>query len=166
MSVALTHHNELLRQVIGAHRGSIFKRWGDAVYAAFATATDALPVAIETQTALLRQSWGELGTLRVRMALHTGAAEARGGDYFGPTLNRCARLLAAAHGGQILLSAATEELVRDALPPGVSLRSLGLHRLKDLQRPEHIFQVIHPDLPHEFSSFGHSMPSPITFQCS
>jgi predicted ATPase/class 3 adenylate cyclase len=152
MSAALAQHNALLRQVIEAHRGYIFKLWGDAVYAAFDRATDALNAAVEAQRELSRRSWGKLGSVRVRMALHTGAAEARDGDYFGPTLNRCARLLAAAHGGQILLSAATEELVRDALPPGVSLHSLGQHRLKDLQRPEHIFQVVHPDLPREFSS--------------
>lgn len=152
MSAALAQHNALLRRVIEAHRGYIFKLWGDAVYAAFDTASDALNAAIEAQKELLRQSWGELGSLRVRMALHTGAAEVRDGDYFGPTLNRCARLLSAAHGGQILLSAATEELVRDGLPQGGSLRSLGQHRLKDLQRPESIFQVIHPDLPAEFSA--------------
>jgi predicted ATPase/class 3 adenylate cyclase/Tfp pilus assembly protein PilF len=152
MSAVLAQHNALLRQVIEAHRGYIFKLWGDAVYAAFDRATDALNAAVEAQRELSRRSWGKLGSVRVRMALHTGAAEARDGDYFGPTLNRCARLLAAAHGGQILLSAATEELVRDALPPGVSLHSLGQHRLKDLQRPEHIFQVVHPDLPREFSS--------------
>lgn len=152
MSRALAEHNALLRRVIEAHRGYIFKLWGDAVYAAFDTALDALTAAIEAQRELVRHSWGELGTLRVRMALHTGAAEARDGDYFGPTLNRCARLLSAAHGGQILLSAATEELVRDALPQGVSLRSLGQHRLKDLQRPEHVFQVVHPELLTEFSS--------------
>jgi predicted ATPase/class 3 adenylate cyclase len=152
MSAALAHHNALLRRVIEAHRGYIFKLWGDAVYAAFDTATDALAAAIEAQRELLRHSWGEVGPLRVRMALHTGTAEVRDGDYVGPTLNRCARVLSAAHGGQILLSAATEELVRDALPPGASLRSWGQHRLKDLQRPEHIFQVVHPDLPTEFSS--------------
>ncbi|MFN4218073.1 MAG: ATP-binding protein [Candidatus Bipolaricaulia bacterium] len=152
MSAALAQHNMLLRRVIEAHKGYVFKLWGDAVYAAFDTALDALNAAIEAQRELVRHSWGELGPLRVRMALHTGAAEAHDGDYFGPTLNRCARLLSAAHGGQILLSAATEELVRDALPHGVSLRSLGLHRLKDLQRPEHVFQVVHPELLTEFSS--------------
>nr|BAL59164.1 adenylate/guanylate cyclase [Candidatus Acetothermum autotrophicum] len=152
MSRALAEHNALLRHVIEAHRGYIFKLWGDAVYAAFASALDALNAAIEAQKELSRRSWGELGSLRVRMALHTGVAEVRDGDYFGPTLNRCARLLSAAHGGQILLSAATEELVRDALPKDVSLRSLGQHRLKDLQRPEHIFQVVHPELLSEFSS--------------
>ena len=152
MSKALAEHNALLRRVIEEHRGYIFKLWGDAVYAAFDTAIDALNAAIEAQRELMRHSWGEIGLLRVRMALHTGAAEARDGDYFGPTLNRCARLLSAAHGGQILLSAATEELVRDGLPHGVSLRSLGQHRLKDLQRPEHVFQVVHPELLAEFSS--------------
>lgn len=152
MSASLAQHNVLLRRVIEAHGGYIFKLWGDAVYAAFDTATDALNAAVQAQRELSRRSWGELGQLRVRMALHTGAAEARDRDYFGPTLNRCARLLSAAHGSQILLSAATEELVRDALPKDVSLRSLGLHRLKDLQRPEHIFQVIDPELLTEFSS--------------
>jgi predicted ATPase/class 3 adenylate cyclase/Tfp pilus assembly protein PilF len=152
MSQALVEHNALLRRVIEAHQGHIFKLWGDAVYAAFDTAINALHAAIEAQRELVHRSWGELGPLRVRMALHSGTAEMRDGDYFGPTLNRCARLLSAAHGGQILLSAATEELVRDALPQGVSLRSLGQHRLKDLQRPEHIFQVVHPELLTEFSS--------------
>lgn len=151
MSAALAQHNALLRRVIETHKGYVFKLWGDAVYAAFDTASDALNAAIEAQRELVRHSWGELGPLRVRMALHTGAAEAHDGDYFGPTLNRCARLLSAAHGGQILLSAATEELVRDGLPQGVSLRSLGQHRLKDLQRPEHVFQVVHPELLTEFS---------------
>lgn len=152
MSAVLAEHNALLRRVIESHRGYIFKLWGDAVYAAFDTAIDALSAAVEAQRELMRRSWGELGSLRVRMALHTGMAEVRDGDYVGPTLNRCARLLSAAHGGQILLSAATEELVRDSLPKDVSLRSLGFHRLKDLQRPEHIFQVIHPELLTEFSS--------------
>ena len=88
--------------------------WGDAVYAAFDTATDALAAAVEAQRELLRRSWGEVGPLRVRMALHTGTAEVRDGDYVGPTLNRCARLLSAAHGAQILLSA-TDEEARDKL---------------------------------------------------
>lgn len=152
MSEALAHHNQMMRQIIETHRGYVFKLWGDAVYAAFDTATEALQAAIDAQREFVCHSWGELGSLRVRMALHTGTAEVREGDYFGPTLNRCARLLSAAHGGQILLSAATEELVRTALPHSVTLHSLGAHRLKDLQRPERVFQVTHPDLPQEFSS--------------
>src|SRR5688500_3797769 len=85
------------------------------------------------------------------MALHTGAAEERDGDYFGPPVNRVARLLSAAHGGQVLLSLPTQELVRDQLPTQTTLRDLGEHRLKDLFRPERVFQLLAPDLPVEFS---------------
>jgi hypothetical protein len=88
--------------------------------------------------------------LRVRVALHTGAAETRDGDYFGPALNRVARMLAAGYGGQILLSQSTQQLVRHALPPDVLLRSLGVHRLKDLIVAEPIFQLVAADLPSEF----------------
>src|SRR6185436_11594773 len=84
------------------------------------------------------------------MTLHTGAAEHRDGDYFGQSLNRVARILASAHGGQVLLSLPTEELVRDLLPLGVQLRALGEHRLRDLARPEHLFQLLAPDLPSAF----------------
>jgi predicted ATPase/DNA-binding SARP family transcriptional activator len=107
---------------------------------------------------------GEVGSLRVRMALHTGIADERDGDYFGPTLNRVARLLDAGHGGQVLLSLPTEELVRDALPDGAGLRPLGEHRLKDLTRPEQLFQLLHPDLPSAFpplrslAAFTHNLP--------
>src|SRR3989442_11697715 len=97
-----------------------------------------------------RERWGEVSPLRVRMALHTGAAQSRDDDYFGPTLNRVARVLSAGYGGQILLSVATVELVRDALPSGTSVKDLGEHALKDLLRPEHIFQLTVPDLPAEF----------------
>jgi predicted ATPase len=104
----------------------------------------------------------------VRMALHTGTALEREGDYLGPALNRVARLLAAAHGGQILLSRATQELVREDLPEGASLRDLGTHRLKDLQQPEHLFQLLHPSLPAELSpvrsleAFDHNLPMQVT----
>jgi hypothetical protein len=84
------------------------------------------------------------------MALHTGAAEERDGDYFGPPVNRVARLLAAAHGGQVLLSLPTHEMVRDQLPTGTRLAQLGEYRLKDLFRPERVFQLVAPDLPSEF----------------
>jgi hypothetical protein len=92
----------------------------------------------------------QIGALAVRMALHTGAAQERGGDYFGPPLNRVARLMSAAHGGQVLLSLPTQELVRDQLPAETTLRDLGEHRLKDLFRPERIFQLSAPELPSEF----------------
>jgi predicted ATPase len=90
--------------------------------------------------------------VRVRMALHTTTVTPHDGDYLAPGLNRLARLLAAAHGGQVLLSRASQELARDALPPGTSLRDLGEHPLRDLYRPERVFQLLHPDLPVDFPS--------------
>jgi predicted ATPase/class 3 adenylate cyclase len=143
MRAALARHDALLRDAIERHGGAVFKTWGDAFCAAFATAPDALAAALVAQRALP-------APLRVRMAIHTGAAEQRDGDYYGQPLNRVARLLAAGHGGQILVSAAAAELVRDALPDGVTLLDLGDHRLKDLAGPEHIAQVVAPALPAEF----------------
>ena len=100
---------------------------------------------------LLQEPWPEgVGTMRVRMALHTAAATPQDGDYLAPGLNRLSRLLAAAHGGQVLLSLATQDLARDALPAGASLRDLGEHPLRDLYRPERVFQLLHPDLPADF----------------
>lgn len=151
MSEALSRHDEILRNVIEAHNGHVFKTVGDAFHAIFSAAPDALQAALEAQRALLREEWAETGPLRVRIALHTGAAEERGGDYYGPSLNRVARLLSAGHGGQILLSLATQELVRDALPEETWLRDLGERRLKDLSRPERVFQITASDLPSEFS---------------
>jgi predicted ATPase/class 3 adenylate cyclase len=150
MPAALARHNTLLRQAIETHGGYVFKTVGDAFCAVFATAPDALAAALAIQRALAAAAWDATGPLRVRAALHSGAAESRDGDYFGPPLNRAARLLAAAHGAQVLLSAAVWELVRDHLPPDAELRDLGEHRLKDLTRPERIFQLIAANLPAEF----------------
>jgi class 3 adenylate cyclase len=100
MRAALARHDEILRSVIEAHGGHVFKTLGDAFCAAFPTAPEALDVALAAQRALLVDSdWIEAGPPLVRMALHTGSAEERDGDYFGPPLNRVARLLSAAHGG-------------------------------------------------------------------
>jgi class 3 adenylate cyclase len=99
-------------------------------------------------TRALRRRISTAGTSRI--ALHTGAAELRDDDYFGPPLNRLARILALGHGGQILLSLATEELVRDHLPPGATLRDQGMHQLKDLNYPEQIFQLVSAELPADF----------------
>ncbi len=150
MKSALARHDALTRDAIEKHRGHVFKTVGDAFCAAFATASDALVSACAAQRALYAENWGSIGALRVRMALHTGVTEERGDDYVGPILNRVARLLSAGHGGQTLLSLVTAELVRDHLPEGVTLRDLGEGRLKDLDRPEHIFQLVTPDLPSEF----------------
>ena len=151
MSAALVRHDEILASAIETRDGFVFKRVGDAFCAAFPTAADALEAALSAQRSLLDEEWGEeIGTLRVRTALHTGAVEERSGDYFGPPVNRVARLLSAGHGGQTLLSLATQELLGDKLPEGVSLRDLGERRLKDLFRPERVFQVLAPDLPSRF----------------
>jgi predicted ATPase/class 3 adenylate cyclase len=150
MQASLARHDELLRSVIEERGGYIFKTVGDAFCCAFPTTPEALEAALEVQRALIAQEWGETGPIRVRMALHTGATEERDGDYFGPPLNRVARLLSAAHGGQVLLSAATHEMVRDQLPAGATLIDLGERRLKDLFRPERVFQLLAPGLPSEF----------------
>jgi predicted ATPase/class 3 adenylate cyclase len=168
MRLALARHDALLRHGIEASGGEVFKTVGDAFCAAFATAPEAIASALEVQRAFHAEAWEEVGPLRVRMALHTGVAEERDGDYFGPPLNRVARMLAAAHGGQMLLSLATEEEARDALPEGASLRDLGVHRLRDLARPERIFQLLHPDLPADFpplrslEAFAHNLPVQLT----
>src|SRR5207248_2313381 len=126
------------------------KMVGDSVYAAFGSALDALNAALAAQRAVQTELWSTASPLKIRMALHTGVVELQDDDYLGLPVNRVARLLASAHGGQVLLSRATQELVRDHLPPNVALRDLGEHRLKDLFRPEQIFQLLAPDLPAKF----------------
>ena len=151
MREAVNRHLTILQSLITAHHGVLYKTVGDGTQAAFASAEDALRAAVAAQRALLQETWADLpGPLRVRMAIHVGDAEPHHGDYLAPALNRLARLLGAGHGGQILLTAAAAVLARDALPPRVSLRDLGEHRLRDLQHPESVFQVLHPTLPADF----------------
>jgi predicted ATPase/class 3 adenylate cyclase len=147
MQATMARHDEVLREVMDSSGGFVFKTVGDAFCVAFSSASHALEAALAAQRALLSEEREKIGPLRVRMALHTGSADERGGDYFGPPVNRVARLLSAGHGGQVLLSSATKELVRDTLPEGARLRDLGERRLKDLFRPERVFQLIAPDLP-------------------
>jgi predicted ATPase/class 3 adenylate cyclase len=156
MQNALACHHAILNETITAHGGYVFQIIGDAFCAAFSTAASGLEAALAAQRALRDATWGETGAIRVRMALHTGSAdlhvgEHTSGEYLsGLTLSRVARLLSAGHGGQILLSLPTAELVRDHLPPETILRDLNSHRLKDLIRPEHIYQAVVPDLSSEF----------------
>ncbi len=150
MSAALTIHDQVLRESIEDAGGRVFSTAGDSFAAAFPSAGYALSAAVEGQRAL-RGLEVEGEPLRVRMAVHLGPAESRGGDFFGPTLNRCARLMAAGHGGQILISSAVAESHPTPLA-GASLLDLGEHRLKDLSHPEHIYQLVHPDLTLEFSA--------------
>src|SRR6476469_708950 len=150
MAAAHARHEAILREAIAAHGGWAYKQIGDAFQAAFQTAPAALAAAVAAQQALAAEPWGEPGPLRVRMALHSGTAEERADDYVGPLLNRVARLLAAGHGGQILLSTATCELAREHLPSGVEVRDLDEQRLKDLIRPERVWQVVGEGLERDF----------------
>ncbi|HJZ49315.1 MAG TPA: AAA family ATPase, partial [Roseiflexaceae bacterium] len=151
MGAAIARHEALLRAVITASGGVVFKTVGDAIYTAFASALDAVRAALEGQRAIAAEPWDTATALRVRMALHSGVVEERQGDYFGLPLSRIARLLAAGHGGQILLSQATQELVREQLAPELTLRHLGRYQLKDLSDPQHIFQLVAPNLPADFA---------------
>jgi len=150
MRIAVGQHDTLLRDIFSRHEGRVFKTIGDAFCVAFTIAPSALAAAVEVQQALQDFDWGPVGALKVRIALNSGAAEVRDDDYFGRALNRVARILAVGHGGQVLISTAVEELVRDCLPQGVSLRDLGEHRLKDLDRPERIHQATAPGVASEF----------------
>jgi len=169
MQTALARHDELVRQAIEAHGGQVFKTMGDAFCAAFQQPTDGLNAALVMQRALQQERWASIGgALRVRVALHSDKAEARDNDYFGPAVNRVARMLAAAHGGQILLSASVEAKTRSTLPLSAMTRNLGEHRLKDLTQPESIFQLITSDLPSDFpplrslEAFVHNLPAQLT----
>ncbi len=150
MAPALRRHDDILRAAIEGAGGYVFKTVGDAFCAAFWTARAAVDAAVAGQRALSAQTWPTSRPILVRMGLHTGVSEERDGDYFGPAVNRAARLEAAAHGGQIVLSGTTTELVAGELPDGASLRDLGLHRLKDLGRPEQVFQLEAPGLAASF----------------
>jgi class 3 adenylate cyclase len=121
MNDALAGHDKLLSGAVRGHRGVVFSRGGDGVAAVFARAADAVEAAIVAQSALQREPWADGVDLRVRMGLHTGEAEERDGDYFGPEVNRAARLMALAAGGQVLVSAATVEVARRRLREGVAL---------------------------------------------
>lgn len=170
MKVALVRHDALLRDCIQKHRGIVVKSRGegDSFFAVFDLAADAVWAALAIQQALQSEKWPAEVPLRVRVALHTGEAEMREGDYFGAPVNRCARLRAIAHGGQTLLSQSTAELVYEALPAGATLRDLGEHRLRDLSRPERVFQLEHPDLPSGFPSLKSldALPNNLPIQLS
>jgi predicted ATPase/class 3 adenylate cyclase len=152
MRAAIERHFVLLDEAIRANNGVRYKIIGDAVQAAFPTALDAVLAAVAAQRALIAEDWGVLGPVRVRMALHTGAATPQDGDYRSPALNRLARLLAAGAGGQILLTEATRQLVRDLSTAEMDLQlvDLGEHQLRDLSEVERVFQLNAPGLPSDF----------------
>ena len=150
MGAALALHDGIVRDAVERAGGTVIKTTGDGVLALFGDPLAAFGAALAAQRGLRDAAWGETGPLRVRMALHAGSAEARDGDYFGPALNRVARILAIGHGGQVIASAVAAVLARDRLDPSIDLRDLGSHRLRDLDRPEQVFQVVAPDLQADF----------------
>jgi predicted ATPase/class 3 adenylate cyclase len=149
MQTAVRRHDAIVRDALEGHGGHVFKTTGDAFCAAFSNAADAVAAALALQTALAQQDFADVDGLRVRVAVHTGTADERDGDYFGPTVNRAARLLAIGHGGQVLLSKISVELARNRVELG-GLRDLGKQKLKDLSEPEHVFQLDVPGAPAEF----------------
>ncbi len=152
MREALGTHDALLRGIVEQQHGVVFKTVGDACYCAFGNPADALTAAAEGQRALHATAWpAEIGEIRVRMGVHSGQCTQSAGDYFGPAVNRVARLMAVAYGEQILVSAATAALVRDVLAGGpIALRAVGTSRLKDLSQPELAYQVLAEGLRADF----------------
>ena len=152
MRTALVRHDQLLAAGIRDHNGTIIKKRGegDSLFAVFGRASDAVVAACNIQQRLLAESWVTATPIRVRMALYTGEAHPQDGDYLGTVVNRCARLRAAAHGGQVLLAQATHDLVRRTLPASIKLTDLGEHQLRDFIQPERVFQATEADMPTDF----------------
>jgi predicted ATPase/class 3 adenylate cyclase/DNA-binding CsgD family transcriptional regulator len=146
----LNHCREVLHTAFHQYHGHEVDTQGDGFFVAFARASDAVSAAVEAQRALAAHAWSEGVTLRVRMGLHTGEPQLVAEDYVGLDVHRAARIMSAGHGGQVLLSQTTRDLVEYDLPIGVSLRDLGAHRLKDLQHPSRLFQLVIAGLPADF----------------
>lgn len=167
MRTALTAHDAALHALVAEHGGTVIKGTGDGLLAGFDRSADALAAAVAMQCEMLAGDAAEFGRLRIRIALHRGPAQRRGDDFFGPTLNRCARLLAAAHGDQILVTGPVADDVPEP-PAGVAFWPLGTHVLRDLTAPESIQQVIHPALPSEFpplrgiETHRHNLPAELS----
>jgi len=157
MSQALGRHYEILTEAVTGVGGAVLKTTGDGLVAIFDAPSDAVEAAMRAQLALAEADLG--APVRVRIGIHAGDAESQAGDYFGPTMNRAARIMAAGHGGQTLLSGVVAKAAMPRLPEGATLRDLGAHRLKDLTLPEHLYQLVHAGLPGEF-------PPPQTLESS
>jgi predicted ATPase/class 3 adenylate cyclase/Tfp pilus assembly protein PilF len=152
MQAAIARYGALMRACVQERAGIVMTDTaeGHCRCAVFARADSAIVAACAFQEAMFAEDWSTTAPLRVRVALHTGDPELHGGGYEGAALGRCAQLRDIANGGQTLLSQTVYGLVRDSLPDGVSLRDMGIHRLKDLAQPEHVYQILHPGLPIEF----------------
>jgi predicted ATPase/class 3 adenylate cyclase len=170
MRAVMARHDALLSGVFEAHDGVVVRPRGegDSLFTVFVRASDAVAAALAGQRALAAEDWGEVGPLRVRMGLHTGEADVRDGDYYGSAVNRCARIRGAGHGGQVLLSQTTADLVRTQLPAGVAMLDLGRHRLRGLSEPELIYELTAPDLQGSFPPLTtldarpHNLPRTLT----
>lgn len=164
----LADHDRLLREAWEAHHGIVVSTQGDSFFVAFQRAVDAIHAAVQSQRILSSHSWPEGVRVRVRMGLHTGEPQIHESGYTGIDVHRAARISAAAHGGQVLLSQATFDLVESELPEGVALRDLGEHHLKDLRQPKHLYQLVIADLPSEFppikslQRWPHNLPVQLT----
>jgi len=152
MMEALRLHDDAISAAVETHNGTVVKPRGegDSQFVVFRSASDAVEGAAEIQRRLETVKWPTPQPLQVRASLHTGLAELELGDYYGAAVNRAARLRAIAHGGQTVLSGSTFEVMRDHVPQGVTITDMGLHRLKDLTRPEQVFQLDIDDLPRSF----------------
>ena len=150
MRPALARHDDLTREAVELNRGRIVKTTGDGFHAVFDDPLDGLAATLQLQLSLTDPAATAGVPLRVRCGLHAGVDERRDNDFFGPVVNRAARIMNAAHGGQILLSQAVVALIVERLPPNVALRDLGRVRLRDLTNSEVVYQVIHPQLRQEF----------------
>ncbi len=168
MRSALARHDEILRRAIEDSNGTPIKATGDGMLAVFVAVRDAVAATLAAQSALHAEEARTRPPIRARMGVHFGDADMRDGDYFGPTLNRTARIMAAGHGGQVLLSEVAADLADGSLPKGAALRDLGSHRLKDLTLPEHIYQLLHPALQSDFpplvtlESHPNNLPTQVT----
>src|SRR5215207_11677650 len=168
MRVAMARHDHLVREALLRAGGHVFRTAGDAFYAAFVSPSDAIAAALAAQQALGGEDFSDGGGIKVRMAIHAGPAESRDNDYFGQGMNRCARLLGIAYGGQVLISAAAADMTHGELPPQASLLDLGQHRLKDLAGAEQVYQLVAPGLTARFPTLRsldakvHNLPRPVT----
>lgn len=168
MEVALKRHDSILRNAVLAHGGHVFRTAGDSFHAAFSSPAAAVAAALDAQQALTAENFADVGGLKVRIAVHAGPADARNDDYFGPGVNRAARLLLVAYGGQVLVSGTVADILQGRYPQQASLFNLGRHRFRDLSEPEQVHQLVAPGIASAFPplrSLGakaHHLPRPLS----
>ena len=150
MRSAMRLHDSILEQAVLTNHGAVFKHTGDGICAAFSAPSEAIAASLDAQCALTTETWEEIGSLRVRMGLHTGEVEQEGSDYTGIPLNVVSRLMSAAHGGQIVVSNSTMALAGHLMPDNVSVIDLGEYQLRGLVEPQQVFQLVHPSLRRDF----------------